>query len=412
MGRLCASGEIQYTYSLSMEKLKKEYIADNPEENETRIYLGGVEFIDGIAEAYNFGDGRVLLKDTDIDYPQYYIKDHLGNAVVTFADKDGDFNIVTEEDSTDPEEIEVVQRNLYYPFGMQQNGCWKAETTPEMNYLYNGKEVEKDLGLDWAFYGFRMYDSSIGRFTGVDPIADKFAFVSGFNYAENRPVSGIDLHGLQYIDAKESFYSISQGQIWIKTENTHNGIDGYGQRYIGNVLPKSSVQISRSDGTTFPVFRGGLDGFNTIGDNLRSLYSATKKTKAGSLDRRLNSTKAYNQVSSGAGNIGKVGLALIAVDIAYTAYKDVNRYLDGVEAERQDEMIGNALNNVITALNRGMIDEQFQNTEDITSIANFVYQGEDNFGDNEDLRNTAIQISKTIAKNYKGMMKLLSLKVV
>lgn len=30
-----------------------------------------------------------------------------------------------------------------------------------------------------------------------DPIADEFAFVSGFNYAENNPVMHIDLWGLQ-----------------------------------------------------------------------------------------------------------------------------------------------------------------------------------------------------------------------
>jgi hypothetical protein len=45
-------------------------------------------------------------------------------------------------------------------------------------------------------------DPTIGRFTGVDPIADKFAFVSGYNYAENSPIGNIDLHGLQAVDAR------------------------------------------------------------------------------------------------------------------------------------------------------------------------------------------------------------------
>ncbi len=41
------------------------------------------------------------------------------------------------------------------------------------------------------------YDAKIGRFAGVDPIAEKFAWVAGYNYAEDEPVGGIDLWGLQ-----------------------------------------------------------------------------------------------------------------------------------------------------------------------------------------------------------------------
>ena len=46
-------------------------------------------------------------------------------------------------------------------------------------------------------YGARWYDPVIGRFTGVDPAADQFPWVSTYNYAENEPVANIDLWGLQ-----------------------------------------------------------------------------------------------------------------------------------------------------------------------------------------------------------------------
>ena len=69
--------------------------------------------------------------------------------------------------------------------------------------MYNGKELADDFGLDWHFYGARMYDAAIGRFPSVDPIADQFAFVSPFNYAENEPVGHIDLWGLQQTKADE-----------------------------------------------------------------------------------------------------------------------------------------------------------------------------------------------------------------
>jgi RHS repeat-associated protein len=81
---------------------------------------------------------------------------------------------------------------------MGMEGSW-SEVVPDVdqNYLYNGKERDSDLGLNWDHYGFRMYDASIGRFTGVDPIADQYAHASTYNYAENEPVGSIDLWGLQ-----------------------------------------------------------------------------------------------------------------------------------------------------------------------------------------------------------------------
>ena len=62
-------------------------------------------------------------------------------------------------------------------------------------YRYNGKELDEATGH--YFYGFRMYDPAIGRFTGVDPIADQFAHLSVYNYASNDPIKNVDLHGLQ-----------------------------------------------------------------------------------------------------------------------------------------------------------------------------------------------------------------------
>jgi len=52
-------------------------------------------------------------------------------------------------------------------------------------------------------YGARWYDPAVGRFTGVDPIADEFPHLSVYNYASNDPVKNIDLHGLQGVPGAE-----------------------------------------------------------------------------------------------------------------------------------------------------------------------------------------------------------------
>jgi hypothetical protein len=48
-----------------------------------------------------------------------------------------------------------------------------------------------------------MYDTILGRFPSLDPKAEEFSFVSPYNYAENRPIEGIDLWGLQHMDYRK-----------------------------------------------------------------------------------------------------------------------------------------------------------------------------------------------------------------
>lgn len=111
----------------------------------------------------------------------YHYRDHLGNTRLSFtADTTG--------------QAKVVAEHNYYPFGLKHEGYNRHNRTG-YNYLYNGKEWLADFGI--YYYGFRIYIPSIGRFPSIDPISDKFPHVSPYNYAENEPISSIDLWGLQ-----------------------------------------------------------------------------------------------------------------------------------------------------------------------------------------------------------------------
>lgn len=80
---------------------------------------------------------------------------------------------------------------------MAMYGEWSKQGMNDNDYKYNGKELNSELGLGVYDFGFRFYDPAIARFTGVDPISDKFPHVSTYNYAENEPIANIDLWGLQ-----------------------------------------------------------------------------------------------------------------------------------------------------------------------------------------------------------------------
>jgi len=89
---------------------------------------------------------------------------------------------------------------------------------PENKYLYNGKELNTDWDINLYEYGARWYDPAIGRFTGVDPIADQFPHLSVYNYASNDPIKNVDLHGLQGVPN----YMVND--IKNRTENAVSGV--------------------------------------------------------------------------------------------------------------------------------------------------------------------------------------------
>ncbi|MFW5872942.1 MAG: RHS repeat-associated core domain-containing protein, partial [bacterium] len=84
----------------------------------------------------------------------------------------------------------------YYPFGMQMPGLhYAGGGAPENKYLYNGKELVDDEGIDWYDYGARMYDAALGRFMVQDAYSEKYLNLTPYQYAANNPINIIDING-------------------------------------------------------------------------------------------------------------------------------------------------------------------------------------------------------------------------
>ena len=67
----------------------------------------------------------------------------------------------------------------------------------EYRYFFNGQEADNEVFEIGGFqnYGFRMYDTRIARFWGVDPLAKDYPMLTPFQFASNTPIWATDLDG-------------------------------------------------------------------------------------------------------------------------------------------------------------------------------------------------------------------------
>ncbi|MFV0329755.1 MAG: DUF6443 domain-containing protein [Dysgonomonas sp.] len=190
-----AKAKNYYTYSASGVKLKTEQRYD-PSLNASPIGTT-TPINDGLADYKNTDyvgniiyettkTGSSVINKTRIQVEggyiengvyYYYLTDHLGNN-----------RVVINASGT------VIQRNHYYPFGMAFAENTKAEQGLQP-YKYNGKELDQMHGLNMYDYSARFYEPGIGRFSTVDPLAEKFYSWSPYTYCYNNPIKFIDPDG-------------------------------------------------------------------------------------------------------------------------------------------------------------------------------------------------------------------------
>jgi RHS repeat-associated protein len=136
---------------------------------------------------------------------QYELSNHLGNVLTVISDR----RTYTISGTTKIYDAVVLSAQDYYPFGASIDARSFSSTT-SYRYSFNGKESDKEIGTQ--DYGQRIYDPRLGRFLSVDPIAKKYAMLTPYQFASNRPISGVDLDGLEYADATGRQYGHLTGE--------------------------------------------------------------------------------------------------------------------------------------------------------------------------------------------------------
>ncbi|MEE1946440.1 DUF6443 domain-containing protein [Pedobacter sp. KR3-3] len=162
---------LNYIYDAIGTKLKKI----NNITSETVDYINGIQYLNGSIDFIQTENGIARNNGGNYSY-EYNLTDHLGNVRYSFYKHPTAGN------------LQQRQADNYYPFGLR-----KIDFSGNNKYLYNGKELQEELGQ--YDYGSRLYDPYIGRFTTIDPQAETYVNWSGYLYAGNDPVRYEDKNG-------------------------------------------------------------------------------------------------------------------------------------------------------------------------------------------------------------------------
>ena len=171
----------------------------------------------------------------------YYLQDHLGNN-----------RVVVKQDGT------IEQVNHYYPFGALFGESTNGDV---QRFKYNGKELERMHGLDWYDYGARHLDAALGRWSTIDPMAEKYYNLSPYNYCGNNPIKFIDPDGkaihIQYIDNEGKYQVFSFSGFHGKSSITipkNKFVSDFMQAYLYNAHGQMNNMIMAATNPKYDIY--------------------------------------------------------------------------------------------------------------------------------------------------------------
>ena len=108
----------------------------------------------------------------------------------------------------------IAQHVEYIPYGEifveERNNQFST------NYLFNAKELDNETGL--YYYGARYLDPTGAMWLSVDPMWEKYAGMSPYNYCAGNPVKLVDPDGREGVKSEENGQKYVEANVIITLE--------------------------------------------------------------------------------------------------------------------------------------------------------------------------------------------------
>lgn len=146
--------------------------------SDTTEYLGNFILRNGVVDKVLFNGGFASLNEGIAHY-HYFTQDQQGSVRAVFDEKG-----------------KVEQYLTYDALGnIIPDLSSNVDFQP---YAFNGKELDKTFGLNLHDFGFRNYDSTLGRWTSMDRKSEDYASTTPYAFCLNNFANGKDPFGLDY----------------------------------------------------------------------------------------------------------------------------------------------------------------------------------------------------------------------
>jgi RHS repeat-associated protein len=233
-------------------------------------------------------------------------------------------------------------------------------------YKFGGKELDMQHGLNLYDFSARTYDPAVGRFTTMDPLAEKYYSISPYAYCANNPVNAIDPDGRDsyYTNAGRFIYTDNKKTDEIRIINNYLGqlIDmaksSSGKIDVGKVIKDGkfeSVGIGNADLSAKAYSNIFTDVLSKMDDvNMKELFNGKVSTAVfdGNSDQPTltdNYNTNINTYDETASHQGVNGKSLVTGNIVVGGKKD-NRFLYSTVSNVQNmlgahELLGHGMNN-------------------------------------------------------------------